>query len=97
MPVVTGFLRASILGATGTLPTGQSDNPGKVTYGRAVGQPLAVTLLKWDPNKRVPLYVGWTANYARYMEARYGFMRGAAEQWDATVAKAVKKVERSFG
>jgi len=99
MRVDTGFLRASILAAVGNIPSGQSDNPGKEKFaiGKYVGEPVGVTLLKWDPYRGETLYIGWTAHYAKYREAYDGFMRGAIEQWDVTVAKALKKAEKTIG
>jgi len=99
MPVITGFLRASILATIDKVPSGQSDNPGKEEFsvGSYVGEPVSVALLKWDPNRDETLYVGWTAHYAKYVEAHRGFMQGAVELWDVNVKKAVKKVERERG
>jgi len=99
MPVVTGFLRASILAAIDKIPSGQSDNPGKEKFavGSYVGEPISVALLKWDPNRDETLYVGWTAHYAKYVEAHRGFLQGAVELWDVNVKKAVKNVERTRG
>lgn len=95
----TGFLRASIQGKVGEVPSGPTVNEGNKKYepGQQVaGEEIAVTLLKWDPMKDV-LYIGWTANYARYREAQDGFVRGAAEIWDRTVKKANKKVGNRLG
>lgn len=104
MRVDTGFLRASIQAALHTMPSGPTKNEGthggkkKYSVGsQASGEPVAATLLRWDPNKSDVLFVGWTAGYARIREAHDGFNRGAVEKWDQTVLKAVKKVEASFG
>jgi len=75
MPVVTNNLRGSISAAIGSMPRGGG---------------VAATLIRWSPIKGETLYVGWTANYARAMEYRYGFMRGAVERWDEFVKKAAK-------
>ena len=99
MPVDTGFLRASIQAAIGTMPSGPTRNDGEEKYSgdtQAAGEPVVVTLLRWNPNTGSPLFVGWTANYARKQQAKNGFMRGAVEKWDQTVTKAVKKVETSY-
>jgi hypothetical protein len=103
MRVDTGFLRASIQGALGVTPPSGPVRPPKGTgkgeyVGRLVaGEPLSVTLLKWDPLKGQQITVGWTANYARHREYQDGFLRGAVEQWSTTVRKAVVKVEAGFG
>ena len=91
MRIKTGFLRASILANIGSLPIGPTSNPDQNKYSGPIGEPVAATLLRWDPNTGDAIYVGWTANYARYREAHDGFMRGALEVWDHTVSKAVKK------
>ncbi len=100
MPIVTGFLRASNQAAQRIMPSGPSDNPKNKKYPidtQVAGEPVSVTLARWDPNTQATLFVGWTANYARRMEAKYGFLQGSVEQWDQTVKKAVKKVEAGLG
>ena len=100
MRIDTGFLRASIQGAVQSMPSGPTTNEGKRNYpaGSFIsGEPVAVALLRWNPNDGTPFFVGWTANYARKREAYDGFMRGAVEKWDQTVAKAAKKVEKGLG
>lgn len=100
LPIVTGFLRASIQASQNTMPSGPTTNEKnkKFPLGTQVaGEPVAMTLLKWDPSTRQTLFVGWSAVYSRAMESRYGFLRGAAEVWDQTVAKAAKKVEAGLG
>ena len=104
MPIDTGFLRASIQAAIHAMPSGPTTNEGghggKRKYPSmesAAGEPVSVTLLRWHPNNGDPLFVGWTAAYARAMEAKYGFMRLAAGKWESTVKKAVRKVENSYG
>lgn len=95
MPIVTGFLHASIQAGLHTMPKGPTTNEGNKNYKlgtQVAGEPVAVTLLRWDPNTRTPLLVGWTAVYARHMEAKYGFLRGALEVWDQTVAEAARRV-----
>lgn len=104
MPIVTGFLRASIQAATGAMPSGPTEN--EMDYGGGIkhsigsqvaGTPISAVLLTWDPNLPVPFYVGWTASYASPMEYRYGFLRGAAERWDVIVEAAAKKMREQLG
>ena len=66
LPVDTGNLRASIRAAINSTPEGSSDS--------VIG-----ALAQWQPGDF--LRVGWTPVYAWPMEARYGYARGAAEQW----------------
>ena len=95
MPVVTGFLRASIQGALVRMPDGPTTNVGNATHplgSQVAGEPVVVTLVKWDPNLSVPLFIGWTAVYARHREAQDGFLQGAVEKWDQTIRRAANKV-----
>jgi len=103
--VDTGFLRASIQAALGSMPTGASTNakgadgkPRKWPEGTFTsGSDISTALLLWDPNQRTPLYIGWTANYARPREFEDGFMRLAAQRWDQTVEAAAKRVRAGLG
>jgi hypothetical protein len=104
MRVDTGFLRASIQAGLHQMPRGPNQNEG--THGgkrkyplnsQVTGENISTVLLRWDPNKNIPLFVGWTASYARYRESKDGFLRGAVEKWDQTVFKAVKRVEAGVG
>lgn len=93
MRVKYGFLRASIQGSLNGMPTGPASNPEKKTFRRqAKGEIVAAAILKWNPSYGRPIYIGWTANYARHREAQDGFLRGAVEVWDQTVQKAAAKV-----
>jgi len=95
MLVDTGFLRASIQGSTGAMPTGVSINPdptGEETI-EYNGEGVAASIIKWQPGLEI-LYIGWTANYARPREAKDGFLRGAVEQWDGTVNMIAARVKQ---
>ncbi len=94
MRIDTGFLRASIAAAVGQMPSGPSANDRDETYsvGSYVGENPAATFLRWDPNKGEILYIGWTANYARYREAHDHFLKLAVQRWDQEVAKAAKSI-----
>ena len=104
MRVDTGFLRSSIQAAIGRMPAGPTTNEDGTDYGdgerdglpdkQVAGEPLAITLLRWDPNTAETLFIGLTANYARPREYRDGFMRGAVENWDQNVEKASAEAQR---
>jgi len=99
MRIKTGFLRASIQGSLSGMPSGPADNPSGTTYdlnAQAAGAPLAAILLQWDPAKGMPLFIGWTANYARHREYHDGFLRGAVERWDQHVKVAAKIAEKGI-
>lgn len=92
MRVDTGFLRASIQAKTGSMPSGPSSNETKRIYSgdtQADGIPIAAALIRWQP-AREPIFIGWTANYARWREYQDGFMRGATERWPEFVRRSVK-------
>ena len=52
-------------------------------------------LLQWDVFNS-PITYGWTANYAPYMDARYGFLRLPVQEWPEYVRKAAFRVRRQF-
>lgn len=86
----TGFLANSGMASIGTLPVGESKNPG-TQLPEWNPQSIAAALLQWDLNS--PFYFGWVANYARARENKDGFMRRAAQNWPQHVNKAVAKVK----
>jgi len=86
----TGFLANSGMASIGTLPVGESKNPG-IQLPEWNPQSIAAALLQWDLNS--PFYFGWVANYARARENKDGFMRRAAQNWTQHVNKAVTKVK----
>jgi hypothetical protein len=95
MPVDTGFLRASFQLSIDALPVGPSMNPGKVAVDYNEGD-VTTTLINWQLGDT--LYGGWTANYAVYMEAYYGFARRAMQNWPVIVKKvAVEARARANG
>ena len=97
MRVVTGFLRASIAGKVGSMPSGESEStlkpPEKVEWN---GDAISAAIARWNPDRGETIYVGWTANYARPREAHDGFMRGAVELWPRTVNEVAQKVKASI-
>lgn len=89
MPVDTGFLRASLSVSFSGMPLGPGKGAPDVKYGDPAFQ---MKLLDFTPGKTI--YAGWTAKYARFMENRYGFMRGAAQNWKSYVQNAAAEVKR---
>jgi hypothetical protein len=84
MPIDFGFLRNSGQAALNDIPSGPS-SPNNMT-----AAPLVISRAKIGDR----VVFGWTANYAVYMEARYGFMRLAAQKWRQFVLTANKKVQK---
>lgn len=81
MPVDTGYLRNSQGASLQGMPSTGAQPPALVLLSTKLGDSI---------------YMGWTANYAIYMEARYGFARLAAQNWDFIVDKAVAEVKRRY-
>ena len=88
LPVDTAFLRNSFAADINTTPSGD----GNSSYSAG---PISIVIGRARIGDRVVF--GWGANYAVYMEARYGFLRGAAQNWQQIVDKAAKKVQRRVG
>lgn len=85
MPVDTSFLRNSGQASLNDIPSGES-NPNNM-------RATALVINRAKIGDRIVF--GWTANYAQYMEARYAFMKRAAQNWQAIVNKAARDVQRS--
>ena len=88
MPVDTSNLINSLHGNVGSLPRGSTDGNTSFQSGN-----IALAINKWNPGE--VLYLGWTAEYAKHMEARYAFMKLAAQNWDSIVMKAARKVKKA--
>jgi hypothetical protein len=92
MPVDTGFLRASMAVSFNGMPVGPSRNDGKtVLYD---GSEVTLKLAGVKLGKTI--YAGWTAEYAIYMEERYGFMRSAAQNWQPIVTQVITEAKERF-
>ena len=55
---------------------------------------FSVPLLSWKPASEVITW-GWTAHYAPYMDARYGFFRLPLQRFPDFVSNALAKVKGS--
>ncbi len=102
MRVDTGFLRASIQGATGTMPRGKTQprkGAKKDEYAgqQVAGTPITAVIAKWDLGMDQPLHVGWTAAYARPREYKDGFLRLAVQNWDTIVIKEATIARAGIG
>jgi len=88
MPVDTSFLRNSFAASVNSTPTGNgnssySEGPVSIVIGRAkIGDTVVF---------------GWAAQYSIYVEARYGFLRSATQNWQQIVDKAAQKVKTRVG
>jgi len=95
MPINTGFLRASFRSSIGASIGGPISAPprtGPVTQRRFDYETanFLASLIGWDFKDR--LRVGWTANYARYVEGKTAFMRLAIQNWPRIVDGVTREV-----
>ena len=88
LPVDTAFLRNSFAADVNSTPSGNGETP--YTSG-----PISIVINRAKIGDRVVF--GWGANYAIYMEARYSFLRSAAQNWQQIVDKAAQKVKTRVG
>lgn len=88
MRVDTGFLRHSLLASRGTLPRGPSTPSQGVNYSWSINS-VTAELLRWRPDDA--FFLGWTANYAIFREAKDGFMFSAAQKWKGIVEKNARR------
>lgn len=89
LPVETGFLRSSAAAAINARPIGdvRGDKKDVYTYDATQVETIIASINAGDT-----FYFGWTAEYARLMEARNGFLEGAVMKWQSFVDKAVSKL-----
>ncbi len=95
MPVKTGFLRATGDAALNKLPSG--DSLPEANNGVYKWSPTASLIIINQSSLGDSVYFGWSANYAQFMERRYGFSRLAAQNWDQIVKRAARALERRLG
>jgi len=88
MPVDTSFLRNSFAADINAAPSGDGDSP----YSSG---PISIVINRAKIGDRVVF--GWGANYAIYMEAKYSFIRSAAQNWQQIVDKSAQKVKTRVG
>jgi len=88
MPVDTGFLRNSFAADINKTPSGNGETP--YTSG-----PISIVINRAKIGDRVVF--GFAAQYSIYMEARYSFLRSAAQNWQQIVDKAAQKVKTRVG
>lgn len=93
MRVDTGFLRNSLAAAIGTMPSGESVNPGAP---RPEWDPTAVLAVIQKMRLGETIYFGWTANYAEARESKDFFMRNATQRWQEFVTNSGNKLKAAL-
>ena len=88
MPVQTSFLRNSFAADINKTPSGN----GNSAY---TSGPISIVINRAKIGDQVVF--GWAAQYSIYMEAKYSFVRHAAQNWQQIVNKAAQKVITRVG
>ena len=83
MPVDTGFLRNSFAADVNKVPSGN----GSTAY---TSGPISIVINRAKIGDTVVF--GFASQYSIYMEAKYFFVRSAAQNWQQIVDKAAQKV-----
>lgn len=97
LPIDTGFLRSSLAGKIGSLPSGQTSGDGAyVADTIGPGESASSTIIRWQPHAGEKFFAGWTASYARFMNMRYGYMTSAVEKWEDFVAYSAAEAKRKI-
>ncbi len=92
LPVRTGFLINSFNAALNSIPSGDTRAPAG--YNRQALDATALSLVINRATIGDRIAVGSAANYAEAMEAKYGYLRLAAQNWPSHVKSATNKVKR---
>ena len=88
MPIDTGFLRASLQAGIDE-PVARSSTPA-AGHQDVAYNPAPVALVIAGARLGQTIFATYGAVYARAMEARYGFVRLAAQNWQKIVGKNVR-------
>lgn len=108
VPVDTGFARASVRASLESMPLADMQAPPKPP-GHVQGQVIypydgsEITLTIAHAELKDTIFIGWSANYAIYLEyghsnkAPSGFVRIAAEQWPQIVAEVSAELKGRIG
>lgn len=95
MPIDSGFLRSSLQGVIGdTLPPVRFKPNGDRKHSYDGGQ---VNLVIAGSTLGDIIVVAYTANYAKFVEARYAFVRLASQQWPRVVEEVVREAKSRAG
>jgi len=88
LPLDTGFLRNSFAADINATPSGNGETP--YTSG-----PVSIVVNRAKIGDRVVF--GWSAQYSVFVEARFSFLRSAAQNWQQIVDKSAQKVRAGVG
>ena len=88
----TGFMINSLAAAINEVPRGPSERP--IGYSQKQWDNTAFLLVVNRAKIGDRVTIGYTANYAIYMEARYKFLRLAAQDWPQIVKRVTRRVDK---
>ena len=92
MRLDTGFLRASGQMSLTGMPTGpvrgELTDEGSYDYNE---QTVVTTLAGFSLG--MPIFFGWTANYAKHRELYDGFLDAAVQNWSSIVDRVAKQIK----
>lgn len=97
VPVDTGFARASVRASLEAMPETIEKPKGVESFPFDFSD-VVLTIAKAELDD--PIFIGWTANYAIYLEyghsaqAPSGFVRIAAEQWPQIVSEVSAELKQ---
>lgn len=99
MRVDTGFLRASGRASLNGMPSGPSRKPDDATKGQFDDDKIVTSAVAVIGQMKfgMPLWFGWTANYAKYRELHDGFLESTLQKWQNIVDDVVAEAKRRFG
>lgn len=92
IPVDSGFLRNSGQAALNNTPSGESIKPKNYSGGTWSADEAALIINRAQLGDRV--IFGYVANYAIYMERRYGWVRLAAQNWPQIVKRNAERLRQ---
>lgn len=91
LPKKTGFLQHSAAAALNSVPSGPTRGNKSTQYVFNADQVIpAIANLEIGDT----FYFGWTAEYAKLMEARNGFLEGALMNWQSHIDKAAARIKK---
>lgn len=95
MPIRDGFLRASLVATTdGSAPVARQKPEAGIAYN---WNPVDVNLAINGATLGDKITLVYSANYGRYMEAKYGFVVLAAQKWPSLVRQANASAKAATG
>lgn len=98
VPIDTGFARASVRASLDAMPFADKDKPKDVQAVPFDFSDVVLTIAKAELEDTI--FIGWTANYAIFLEyghsaqAPSGFVRIAAEQWPQIVSEVSAELKQ---